>query len=105
MIEGSCPIHRGPFNLYDFIDEAERPVLIDSGMLPWWAHPELRIRFLRPLPSALRWTEQRLFGRSPAPPHLHSFLWWVAAVLAAHRLFGRLPSARAALMATAIFAL
>jgi hypothetical protein len=104
MIEGSFPAHRGPFDLYDFIDPSERPLLLERGMLPWWSHPQLRIRFLRPLPSVLRWTEQRLFGRGPLLPHAHSFLWWVAAVLAAHRLFWRVLSPRAALMATAIFA-
>ncbi len=105
MIDGTFPVHRGPFNLYDFVDDGERHTLVERGMLPWWSHPRLRIRFLRPLSSALRWSEQRVFGRGTLIPHLHSWLWWMAAVLAARRLFRRLFSARAAMLATAVFAL
>jgi hypothetical protein len=105
MIDGSFPVHRGPFNLYDFVDDGERPLLVERGMLPWWSHPELRIRFLRPLSSVLRWSEQRVFGRGALVPHLHSLLWWAAAVFAARRLFRRLLPPRAAMLATAVFAL
>ena len=105
MIDGSFPVHRGPLNLYDFVDTGERPLLLERGMLPWWSHPELRIRFLRPLSSALRWSEQRLLGRGALAPHLHSLLWWAAAVLAARRLFRQLVPPRPALLATLVFAL
>jgi hypothetical protein len=105
MIDGTFPVHRGPFNLYDFVDDGERPVLLERGMLPWWSHPELRIRFLRPLSSVLRWSEQTVFGRGALVPHLHSLLWWAAAVLAARRLFLRMVTPRAAMLATAVFAL
>ncbi len=105
MIDGTYPARRGPLDLYDFVGDAERAAMMERGMLPWWSHPRLRLRFLRPLPSALRWGEQRLFGRSPALPHLHSLLWWAAAVLAARRLFRRVLAPRPALFATAMFAL
>jgi hypothetical protein len=105
MIDGTFPVHRGPFNLYDFVADGERSQLLERGMLPWWSHPELRIRFLRPLSSVLRWGEQTAFGRGALVPHLHSLLWWGAAVLAARRLFRRLLPARAAMLATAVFAL
>lgn len=104
MIDGTFPGHRGPFDLYNFVDERERPLMFERGMLPWWSDPAIRIRFLRPLPSALRWAEQRVLGRAPLPPHLHSFAWWLAAVVAARRLFKRLLSARAAALATLVFA-
>jgi hypothetical protein len=104
MIDGTFPVHRGPLDLYDFVDDTERATLIDRGMLPWWAHPQLRIRFLRPLPSLLRWAEQHAFGSSALLPHLHSMLWWAAAVLVARRLFRRLLPPRPALLATLIFA-
>jgi hypothetical protein len=104
MIEGTFPAPRGPLDLYNFVDERERPLLFDRGMLPWWTDPHIRIRFLRPLPSALRWVEQHVVGRAPLPPHLHSFAWWFAAVLAARALFRRLLPARAALLATLVFA-
>jgi hypothetical protein len=105
MIDGSFPVHRGPLNLYDFVDTSERAQLVERGMLPWWSHPELRIRFLRPLSSLLRWSEQTAFGRGALVPHLHSMLWWAAAVLASRRLFRRMLPARAAMLATAVIAL
>lgn len=105
MIDGTYPVHRSPLDLYDFVGDGERSVLVDRGMLPWWSHPDLRIRFLRPLASVLRWAEQRAFGRGALLPHLHSLLWWMAAVLAARRLYRRLLSPRAAALATAVFAL
>jgi hypothetical protein len=104
MIEGTFPGHRSPLDLYNFVDERERPLMYERGMLPWWSDPRIRIRFLRPLPSALRWAEQHVFGRAPLPPHVHSFAWWAAAVLAARRLFRRLVPARPALLATLVFA-
>jgi hypothetical protein len=105
MIDGTFPAHRGPFDLYNFVNDTDRAVLTDRGMLPWWSHPHLVIRFFRPLSSALLWADHRLFGNHPLPLHLHSFLWWVAAVLAARSLFQRLVSSRVAWLSTVIFAL
>lgn len=105
MVDGTFPAKRGPLDLYDFVNDADRSVLADRGMLPWWSHPRLKIRFFRPLPSALRWADHRIFGRAPLPPHLHSLLWWVAAALAARALFRRFLPPRPAWMATFIFAL
>lgn len=105
MVDGTFPAKRGPFDLYDFVNDKDRTVLAERGMLPWWSHPRLKIRFFRPLPSALRWADQRLFGRAPLIPHLHSMLWWVAAVLAARALFRRLLRPRPAWMAAIVFAL
>jgi hypothetical protein len=105
MIDGTFPAHRGPFDLYNFVNDADRAVLIERGMLPWWSHPHLVIRFFRPLSSGLIWAEHHVFGNAPVPLHLHSFLWWIAAVLAARALFRRLFSERVAWIATVIFAL
>ncbi len=105
MIDGTYPVHRGPLDLYDFVEPSERATLVERGMLPWWSHPELKIRFLRPLSSVLRWAEQSALGRGSLAPHVHSLLWWVAAVLSARGLYRRLLPERAALLATAVFAL
>ena len=105
MVEGTFPVHRTPLELYDFVSDADRSVLLSRGILPWWSHPKLTIRFFRPLSSALLWANHRLFGTHAVLLHLHSLLWWGAAVLAAFALFRRALSSRAALMATAIFAL
>lgn len=105
MIDGSFPVHRSPFDLYNFVNDADRAVLLERGMLPWWSHPRLVIRFFRPLSSALLWGDHRLFGASPLLLHLHSFAWWAATVLAARALFRRCFSERVAWIAAVIFAL
>jgi len=104
MIEGTFPVRRGPFDLYNFVNDADRPILIERGMLPWWSHPHLLIHFFRPLSSALIWGEHRLFGNNPIPLHVHSLLWWFAALLAARTLFRIVSSERVAWIATLVFA-
>jgi len=105
MIEGTYPSPRSPFDLYNFVSDADRDVLLDRGMLPWWTHAHLTVRFLRPLSSVLLFGEQRLLGHHPLLFHLFSFLWWAAAALSVRSLFRRVLPPRAALMATFIFAL
>ena len=107
MVEKTFPAARGPFDLYDFVDDEVRPALVERGLLPWWAHPKLTIRFFRPLSSALLWMDHRAFSHRALPMHLHSLAWWALAVLAVRSLYrtaGAL-SPRATAMATAIFAL
>src|SRR5665213_489863 len=105
MIEGTLTLRRGPFNLYDLIADDNRAALLDRGVLPWWSEPNLTMRFLRPLPSLLVWLDHRLFGNGAFGPHVFSFLWWAAAVLAAHVLYRTAVGQRAAWIATLVFAL
>lgn len=105
MVEGGFPAPRRPFELYDFVNRADRAALTERGLLPWWAEPRLEIRFFRPLSSALRWGEQVAFGRPLILVHLHSFAWWAAAVIAAWVLFGRLFNRRVTILATLMFAI
>src|SRR5690349_17132626 len=51
MTAGAYPGNRGPFNLYDFIDDSNRTEMLDRGIFPWFTSPKLFIRFLRPLSS------------------------------------------------------
>lgn len=104
MVEGTFPVARSPFDLYAFVDDTDRAALTSRGLLPWWTEPHLKIRFFRPLSSALLWADHRLLSHEPLPMHLHSLAWWVAAVLAARALFRRLLPDRIGLFATAIFA-
>lgn len=105
MVEGTFPVRRSPFDLYDFVDDSSRALLAERGLLPWWSDPKLTIRFLRPLSSALLWLDHRVFAHAAFPMHLHSIAWWAAAVLAVRALYKRLFSARVTLFGTAIFAL
>lgn len=106
MVRGEFPVHRGPFDLYAFVDDGDRQALFDRGLLPWWSHPQITIRFFRPLSSGLLFLDHTVFGAHPFPMHVHSLLWWLFATLAVHALARRLfTSPRVHLMATAIFAL
>ena len=105
MVEGTFPSPRSPFNLYDFVNEHDRATLTERGLLPWWSHPKLAIRFFRPLSSALLWVDHRVFSHAALPMHLHSLFWWAAAVLAVRALYRRVFAPRVTLLATAIFAL
>jgi hypothetical protein len=106
MVRGEFPTPRGPFDLYNFVDDSNRQALLEHGLLPWWSHPQITIRFFRPLSSALLWSDHRLFGSHALPMHVHSLLWWLFAVVSVRTLARRLfPSARVQLFATAIFAL
>lgn len=105
MVEGTFPVHRRAWDLYDFVGDSDRDALVAQGYLPWWSDAHLKIRFFRPLASLIRFAEQRFFGASPLLFHLHSFAWWVLAVVVAHRFFRRLLHPRAAALAAAIFGL
>jgi hypothetical protein len=105
MVEGTFPVRRNPLDLYNFVDDGARPTLVSHGFLPWWAHPQLTIRFLRPLSSALLFVDHNVFRGHPLPMHLHSLAWWALAVLAVRALYLRAFSPRVSLIATAIFAL
>jgi hypothetical protein len=105
MVEGTFPAHRAPYDLYDFVNDGDRAVLAARGILPWWIHPELKIRFFRPLSSLLLWGDHSIVGPNPLVMHLHSLAWWIAAVLATRSFYRGFLSPRATLMATTIFAL
>ena len=104
MALGAFPAARGPLDLYDFVRASERARFVDLGVLPWWTDEHFSLRFFRPLASALLWTEYRLSGDA-LTMHALSLGWWAAAVLSASWLFRRLLAARAAAIATLIFAL
>ena len=98
-------VRDGPFNLFDFINDANRSHLLAQGAIPWWSHPQIAVRFLRPVASALTWIDCRVFKSDPVVPHVLSFLCWGAAVISVARLFRNVMSERAALFGAAVFAL
>src|SRR5580658_562131 len=65
MVRGTFPAPRGIFDLYDFVSDADRRILIDRGVLPWWTHPAFTIRFFRPLSSALLWFSHKTLHDHP----------------------------------------
>ena len=105
MLRGTFPAARHPLDLYNFVDDSDRAEMMERGILPWWTHPELTIRFFRPLSSALIWLDHRLLGQSALLMHLHSLAWWVAMVLAAFALYRAFLGERVARLAVLVFAL
>lgn len=69
--------------------EALRP-LIERGPFPWFTLPELKLRFLRPLSSALIVFDTEVFGSTAWPQHLHSSLWYLALTALVLVLYRRL---------------
>ncbi len=66
------------------------PQLKAYGALPWWTSDSLRVAFWRPVTSLTHWLDYRLFPNSIALMHLHSALWFAAAVWAVSVLYRRL---------------
>lgn len=83
--------------------EALRP-FIRTGPFPWYTLPELKLRFLRPLSSALIVFDTEVFGDAGWPQHLHSTLWYVVLTAIALALYRRLTPA-VAVFAAVLFAI
>jgi hypothetical protein len=81
----------GPFDLYAFGDgnPAHIAPVVDRGPFPWWSLPTIRLRFFRPLSSALA-SFDVLVLNAPVPlQHVHSVLWYVALIAVLGALFKR----------------
>src|SRR5262249_44563911 len=57
------------YDLYYFAGRA-LPDVVTRGILPWWSAPQLRLHFLRPLPSVLLAADRIAFGHAPLSYHL-----------------------------------
>lgn len=92
-----------PMDLFNFAggDPTTMGTYIVRGPFPWYAAPELKIHFFRPLSSFTMWLDHQLFGETAALYHLHSILWYALLVWAVLLLFRRtvaLPVAGLALL-------
>ncbi len=55
--------------------------LRDVGVVSWWADPDLKLGFLRPVTAATHLLDHLLWPNSPALQHAHSMIWFGAAVV------------------------
>jgi hypothetical protein len=95
-----------PFALYDFTPPSfPAQALIDGGMFPWFASPELSLRFLRPVSSASLALDHVLFGRNELLSHLQSWLYVVLLAATGASLYQRWFTRGAALASALVFAL
>jgi hypothetical protein len=87
-LETPAPKHATAFNLYDFSrGRAETRALMSRGPFPWWTHPDLKLRFFRPLSSALFWIDHAAFGHDPLGYHVHALLWYALFLTGAAALY------------------
>jgi len=95
------------YDLYRFVpgDAADNQLRIRFGHLPWWAAPDLRVHFLRPLTSLTYAADDRMFGDAPLGYHLISLAWYLAMLVAAAVAFRRWLPPAAATLALAVFGL
>lgn len=98
-------LDRAWWDLFNFADgnpEHLKPFL-ETGPYPWYTLPDLRLRFFRPLSSALIQLDGRLFGDAVWAAHLHTTLWYLALVAVVRALYRRLVP-HVALAAALLFA-
>jgi hypothetical protein len=106
QLEGWSANPVSPVDLYAFVprDRARVAALIDLGA-PYFLAPNLELRFLRPLSSALMALDHALWGRRPLPYHVHTLLWYAALLAVVGALFRRAAPRSLALLAFLIFCL
>ncbi len=93
-----------PFDLYAFLRRGETMVAhVEQGTAPWWSVPELHGTVLRPVASALLWLDHALLPGRVELWHLHSLLWFGAAIVAFGLVARRLLPSSIALLAVALF--
>ena len=87
---GALPAYQQHWSaLFGFVTDHNRSALIGEGVLPWWADPELRIAFFRPVAALTHLLDAQLWPDSPWRMHLHSFAWSALALFAAYGLYLR----------------
>lgn len=95
-------------NLFNFADgdPARTGVFIDRGMYPWITLETLKVRYGRPLAAPTHALDYALWPDSPALMHLHSLIWFAAAVFLVALLYRRLMGPTlAASLAALLFAI
>ena len=98
---------RAPTDVFAFFtgDPAFNRRAMEQGALAWWASPDLKLAFFRPLSSLTHALDFRLWPDNPWLMHAHSLLWLAACVAMAARTFRALPlGPRTAALAGVLFA-
>lgn len=78
-----------PAGLFHFLDGGQGMAwrMVERGALPWWTHPQVKSRFLRPITSLTHWLDYQLWPESPVLMHAHSLLWYVLLAAVTLRFF------------------
>jgi hypothetical protein len=102
--DGFAPTH---WDLFMFIDgsASQHARLVDSGTLAWWATPDYRLGFLRPLSSITHALDFAFWPDLPLLMYAHSLLWLVMLLTAADALLRRFVPRRVAALALLLYAI
>jgi len=84
-----------PFDLFTLANGDPRVTLqlVDRGVLPWFAAPDLKVAFWRPVASFSHAVDFTLFPTHPAWMHAQNLLWYGALVITVGLLYRRLLGA------------
>lgn len=84
------------WDLFVFVPgDARAEILRDVGVVPWWAHPDLHLGFMRPVTSATHVLDNLLWPGEPLPHHAQSMLWFAAVVILVGIVYRRVHGATA----------
>lgn len=85
-------------------DPAVTRLAQDQGFLAWWAAPDIKLAFFRPLSALTHALDHALWPHSSALMHAQGLAWFALLVLALGVLYRRLLGPRAAVLALALYA-
>lgn len=83
-------------------DPAHAHAFMDVGMVGWWSNPELKMAYARPITALTHALDHRLFPDSPLLMHLHSLLWFAAALWVLRGLYAALQPGAGRFTPTAV---
>lgn len=86
------PIERAWWDLFNLVpgEAVEMRELVERGPFPWFTLPEVKLRFFRPLSSALIRFDTLVFKDAVWLAHAHSTLWYLGLVALVAALYRRL---------------
>ncbi|MHC5110196.1 MAG: hypothetical protein ACYTHJ_10000 [Planctomycetota bacterium] len=85
-------IKRPPTDAFAFVSgkPEDHKRAVETGFLPWWSSPNLRLSFFRPVSSLTHWLDYQLWPNSPFMMHLQSLAWLGGVIALSISLFRRL---------------
>jgi hypothetical protein len=95
------------WDLFMFMDGsvAQHDRLTETGTLAWWAAPDYRLGFMRPLSSITHALDFALWPELPMLMYAHSLLWLVILLTAADAVLRRFLPPSAAALALLLYAI
>ena len=71
---------KSPFDAFAFLQNNNHGLQqwIESGILPWWTNPHIRVAFWRPLSAFTHWLDFTIYPNVPWLMHVQSLLWYGA---------------------------